>query len=60
MSMSKRLYLNFSFILGMVIVLFVVTWAAVQREHSAKAAATQALQMVDTTDKVRFQVMQNR
>ncbi|HXU15233.1 MAG TPA: HAMP domain-containing methyl-accepting chemotaxis protein [Terriglobales bacterium] len=58
--MSKRLYLNFSFILGMVIVLFVVTWAAVQREHSAKAAATQALQMVDTTDKVRFQVMQNR
>jgi methyl-accepting chemotaxis protein len=60
MSMSKRLYLNFSFILGMVIVLFVVTWAAVQREHNAKAAATQALQMVDTTDKVRFQVMQNR
>ena len=60
MSMSKRLYLNFSFILGMVIVLFVVTWAAVEREHSAKAAATQALLMVDNTDKVRFQVMQNR
>jgi methyl-accepting chemotaxis protein len=60
MSMSKRLYLNFSFILGMVVVLFVVTWAAVQREHNAKAAATQALQMVDTTDKVRYQVMQNR
>ena len=60
MSMSKRLYLNFSFILGMVVVLFVVTWAAVRREHSAKAAASQALQMVDNTDKVRFQIMQNR
>jgi methyl-accepting chemotaxis protein len=32
----------------------------VQREHSAKAAASQALQMAATTDKIRFQMMQNR
>jgi len=32
----------------------------VQREHSAKAAASQALQMAQTNDKIRFQMMQNR
>ena len=60
MSMSRKLYINFGIILAMVIVLFLVTWVAVQREHSAKAAATQAMQMADSTDKVRFQIMQNR
>ena len=33
---------------------------AVHREHSAKAAASQALQLADATDKIRFQMMQNR
>jgi methyl-accepting chemotaxis protein len=60
MSMSKKLYLNFGIILAMVIVLFLVILVAVQREHSAKSAAAQALQMADNTDKVRFQIMQNR
>jgi len=60
MSMSKKLYLNFGIILAMVGVLFFVTLFAVQREHSAKSAASQALQMADNTDKVRFQIMQNR
>jgi methyl-accepting chemotaxis protein len=60
MSMSKKLYLNFGIILAMVGVLFFVTLFAVQREHSAKTAASQALQMADNTDKVRFQIMQNR
>src|SRR6266498_4146454 len=60
MSMSKKLYLNFGIVLAMVVVLFLVTWVAVQREHSAKASAAQALQMADSTDKVRFQIMQNR
>ena len=60
MSMSKKLYMNFGIVLAMVVVLFLVTWFAVQREHSAKAASAQALQMADSTDKVRFQIMQNR
>jgi len=60
MSMSKKLYLNFGIILAMVIVLFLVIVVAVQREHSAKAAAAQALQVTEGTDKVRSQVMQNR
>ena len=60
MSMSKKLYLNFGIILATVIVLFFVTLVAVQREHSAKAAAAQAMQLADNADKVRFQIMQNR
>jgi methyl-accepting chemotaxis protein len=60
MSMSKKLYLNFGFILAMVLVLFLVTYFAVQRERTAKSAAAQALAMKDNTDKIRFEIMQNR
>ena len=37
----------------MVLVLFLVNWSAVRREHAAKDLA-------DTTNAVRFQMMQNR
>src|SRR5580658_4472557 len=60
MTIGKKLYLNFGAVLAMVVVLFLVNLVAVQREHSAKAAASQALKMADTTDRVRFQMMQNR
>ena len=60
MSIRKKLYLNFGAILAMVVVLFLVTLVAVQREHSAKAAASQALQMAENSNKVRFQMMENR
>jgi methyl-accepting chemotaxis protein len=60
MTIGKKLYLNFGAVLAMVVVLFLVNLVAVQREHSAKAAASQALKMADTTDKIRFQMMQNR
>jgi methyl-accepting chemotaxis protein len=60
MTIGKKLYLNFGAVLAMVVVLFLVNLVAVQREHSAKAAASQALKMAETTDKVRFQMMQNR
>ena len=60
MTISKKLYVNFGAVLAMVVVLFLVNWVAVQREHSAKAAASQALLMAETTDKITFQMMQNR
>jgi len=60
MTIGKKLYVNFGAVLAMVVVLFLVNLVAVQREHSAKAAASQALKMAETTDKIRFQVMQNR
>ncbi|MBV8049981.1 MAG: methyl-accepting chemotaxis protein [Acidobacteriaceae bacterium] len=60
MTIGKKLYVNFGAVLAMVVVLFLVNLVAVQREHSAKSAASQALKMAETTDRVRFQIMQNR
>jgi methyl-accepting chemotaxis protein len=53
MTIGKKLYLSFGFILGMVLLLFIVNWSAVRREHAAK-------ELADTTNAVRFQMMQNR
>jgi CHASE3 domain sensor protein len=60
MSISKKLYMSFGAVLAMVIVLFLVNLIVVQREHSAKAAESQALEMKDNTDNISFQMMQNR
>jgi methyl-accepting chemotaxis protein len=53
MTIGKKLYVNFGIILTTVLVLFLVNWSAVQREHRAK-------ELADTTNAVRFQMMQNR
>jgi len=60
MTISKKLYMNFGAVLAMVIVLFLVNLIAVEREHAAKAAASQALQMAEVTNKIQFQMMENR
>ncbi len=60
MTIGKKLYTNFGIILSMVVVLFLVNWSAVQREHAAKAAAAASLELADTTNSARFQMMQNR
>jgi methyl-accepting chemotaxis protein len=59
MSMSKKLYVNFGIILGMVVLLFGVTWVAIHREQDAKAAAAQALAMTQETDHIHSQIMLN-
>jgi methyl-accepting chemotaxis protein len=60
MTIGKKLYWSFGFTLGMVLLLFFVNWAAVRREHAAKDAASASLRLADTTNAVRFQMMQNR
>src|ERR1700674_1715090 len=60
MTIGKKLYTNFGIILTMVVVLFLVNWSAVQREHDTKKAAQQSLDLADATNQVRFQMMQNR
>jgi methyl-accepting chemotaxis protein len=60
MTIGKKLYINFGAILAMVVVLFLVNLVAVQREHSAKSAAQQTMDLSDATDHIRFQMMQNR
>jgi methyl-accepting chemotaxis protein len=60
MTIGRKLYSSFGAVLAMVVVLFLVNLTAVYREHSAKAAAARALQLADASDRVRFQMMQNR
>jgi methyl-accepting chemotaxis protein len=60
MTLDKKLYMNFGAVLLMVVVLFLVNWNAVSREHAAKDAAKAALDLSDATDGVRFQMMQNQ
>jgi methyl-accepting chemotaxis protein len=60
MTIRQKLYVNFGAVLAMVVVLLFVNLIAVQREHSAKAAASQALALADTMDRVTYQMMQNR
>ena len=60
MTIGKKLYVNFGIILTTVLVLFLVNWSAVQREHAAKKAAQESLDLAEATNSVRFQMMQNR
>src|SRR6201997_1539445 len=60
MTIGKKLYVNFGIILTTVLVLFLVNWSAVQREHAAKKAAQESLDLAEATNAVRFQMMQNR
>ncbi len=60
MTIGKRLYMNFGIVLAMVVVLFLVNLAAVQREHATKAAAQASVELTASTNAVRFQMMQDR
>src|SRR5579863_9807825 len=59
MTIGKKLYMNFGIILLMVVALFLVTWSAVQREHAAKTAMQESLDLKDATNSIRSQTMQN-
>jgi methyl-accepting chemotaxis protein len=59
MTIGKKLYVNFGIILSMVLVLFLVNYTAVQREHAAKDAAKKSQDLAETTNAVRSQMMQN-
>ena len=56
MTLGKKLYINFGLVLGVVLVIFFVNWRAVSREHEAKKAAGDSLQLAEATDAVKFQI----
>ena len=60
MTIGRKLYWNFGAILLMVVVLFLVNIVAMYRERGTKAAAAKSLQIAETNDTIRFQMMQNR
>jgi len=59
MTISRKLYIGFGSILGILVILFLVSFTASQREHSARTTAAAALQSVQTIEKIRYQVMDN-
>jgi len=60
MTIGRKLYVTFGFVLAMVVMLFLITVVAVRHERSAKAGATQSLNLATSMDKINFQMMQNR
>ena len=58
MTISRKLYTGFGSILGILVLLFVVSFTASHIEHTARSTAANALQSIQTIEKVRFQVMQ--
>ena len=60
MTLGKKLYGSFGIVLLLVLVLFLVNYRAVNREHDAKEAAKESMDLAEATDAVRFQMMQNR
>jgi methyl-accepting chemotaxis protein len=59
MTISRKLYVGFGSILGILVLLFLVSFFASQREHSARSTAASSLQSIQTIEKIRFQVMEN-
>ena len=59
MTISRKLYVGFGSILGILVILFLVSFWASQREHSARNTAAAALQSIQTIEKIRFLVMDN-
>src|SRR5215468_7194242 len=60
MTLGKKLYGSFGIVLLLVLVLFLVNYRAVKREHDAKEAAKESLELAEATDTIKFQMMQNR
>jgi len=60
MTLGKKLYGSFGIVLLLVLVLFLVNYRAVNREHDAKEAAKESMDLAEATDAVKFQMMQNR
>src|ERR1700751_1781806 len=60
MTLGKKLYGSVGIVLFLVLVLFLVNYRAVNREHEAKKAGKASLDLADATDAVKSQMMQNR
>jgi methyl-accepting chemotaxis protein len=58
MTISRKLYTGFGSILGILVLLFVVSFTASHIEHTARNTAADALHTIQIIERVRFQVMQ--
>jgi len=58
MTISRKLYVGFGAVLGILVLLFLVSFTASQIEHSARSTAATSLRTIQTIEVIRFQVMQ--
>src|SRR5215472_9203245 len=57
MTISRKLYVGFGSILGILMLLFLVSFWASQREHAARATGAVALQNIQILEQIRYQLM---
>jgi methyl-accepting chemotaxis protein len=60
MTIGRKLYIGFGSILGVLVLLFLVSFIASQHEHSARNSSASALSILDKIGRVRSQMMGNR
>jgi methyl-accepting chemotaxis protein len=60
MTIGKKLFLGFGAILALLVLLFIVNFSALLREHAVRNKAAETLQSMQTIEKVRYQLMQAR
>src|ERR1700676_4982717 len=59
MTISRKLYVGFGSILGILVLLSLVSFTTSQREHNARNTGASSLQSIQTIEKIRYQVMEN-
>jgi methyl-accepting chemotaxis protein len=59
MTISRKLYTGFSSILGILVLLFVVSYIASRIERSARNTGEDALKSIQTIEGIRYQMMQS-
>jgi methyl-accepting chemotaxis protein len=60
MTIRKKLYLNFGLVLVIVAGLCMINLFSVQREHTGREATQRGFEVAQASEKIRFQMMQNR
>ena len=60
MKIRSKLLLNFGSLLGVMAIVFAVSFVAMYRERTAKTALSNALDLSQATESVRHQMMENR
>jgi methyl-accepting chemotaxis protein len=58
MTISRKLYTGFGSILGILVLLFVVSYTASHIEHTARNTAADALRTIQSIEGIRYQLMQ--
>jgi methyl-accepting chemotaxis protein len=59
MTISRKLYIGFGSILGILVLLSMVSFTTSLREHSARNTGASSLQSIQIIEKIRYQVMEN-